>query len=100
MNEYTKRWIQFIIMWILIIAVFMGIMGIVFSLYSVSGMPKNPPIISDTLVVHNVAKISIPENATVIANGVYRLANGSLMGCKNSTDCEIFDMEKHKVKLS
>ena len=97
MKENTKEWIQFLFSWMLLIAVFMGIVGIAFSLYSSYGMQKSQPaIISNTLEVHDLIKISVPENATKIANGVYRLSNGSLMGCIDSTHCEIFDMEKHK----
>ena len=96
MKENTKEWIQFLFSWMLLIAIFMGIVGLAFSLYSSYGIQKNQPTISDTLEIHDVLKISVSENITKIANGVYRLSNGSLMGCTDSTHCEIFDMEKHK----
>jgi hypothetical protein len=96
MKEYTKQWLQFLLSWMFIIAVFMGIVGLVFSIYSISGTQKNQSVISNIPEVHDVAKIPVPENATKIANGVYRLSNGSLMGCMDSTHCEIFDMERFK----
>ncbi len=59
MKENTKEWLQFILSWMLIIAVFMGIVGIAFSLYSVSGVSKNQPAIISAFEIHNVA--NIPE---------------------------------------
>jgi hypothetical protein len=95
MKEYTKQWIQFLISWMFLIAIFMGIAGIVLSLYSVSEIHANQPI-SNIPESHTLIKISTPENATKVATGVYRLSNGSLMGCMDSTHCEIFDMEQFK----
>ena len=57
MKENMKEWLQFILSWMLIIAVFMGIVGIAFSLYSVSGVSKNQPSIPNTFEIHNVANI-------------------------------------------
>jgi hypothetical protein len=97
MKEYTKQWLQFLFLWMALIGIVVIGAGFVMNwYYSIpAGYQPNHPI-SNIPESHNLIKISIPENSTKVANGVYHLSNGSLMGCIDSTHCEIFNMERFK----
>jgi len=97
MKEYTKQWIQFIVSWMFLIGIIYIGASIALNWYNSLPVGYQPDhFVKNIPEYYNVSKISIPEGTQRIANGVYRLPNGSLIGCKNSSYCEIFDIDKHR----